>query len=151
MSRYTEMVYGWCLSRVVHFIVAMRLAYPLQKLFLDEYDLSDAYRRVAHVAKAAAQSILVLNDVAYIALRLSFGGAPNPPTWCSFSEMVTDLSNEILSTRTGTRRCCTAPTSPRLHSRSCTLHQTRHWGDIESSPFTSRHNYRRSPIVLLMT
>jgi hypothetical protein len=22
-------------------------------------------------------------------------GSPNPPTWCTFSEMVTDLSNEI--------------------------------------------------------
>jgi hypothetical protein len=38
----------------------------------------------------------VLRRVAYIALRMTFGGSPNPPTWCSFSEMVTDLSNEIM-------------------------------------------------------
>jgi hypothetical protein len=60
-----------------------------------KYDYSDAYRRVAHSPTAAAQSIIIFAGVAYIALRLTFGGSPNPHTWCSFSEMVTDLSNEI--------------------------------------------------------
>jgi hypothetical protein len=95
MGMYTEMIYGWCLSRVIHYIVALRIKYPDYKIFISKYDYSDAYRRVAHSASAAVQSILVLGAVAYIALRLAFGGAPNPPTWCSFSEMVTDLSNEI--------------------------------------------------------
>ena len=58
-------------------------------------DFSDAYHRMAHSAPAVAQSIIVSDDIAYIALRLSFGGAPNLPSWCCFSEMVTDLSNEI--------------------------------------------------------
>ncbi len=35
------------------------------------------------------------NDRAYLSLRLTFGGSPNPPTWCMFSELVTDLANEI--------------------------------------------------------
>jgi hypothetical protein len=95
MEAYTEMIYGWCLSRVIHFIVALRLAYPLLRIFIMKYDYSDAYRRVAHSPSAAAQSIIIFADVAYIALRLTFGGSPNPPTWCAFSEMVTDLSNEI--------------------------------------------------------
>lgn len=34
--------------------------------------------------------------LAFIALRLTFGGSPNPPTWCMFSEIVTDLANELL-------------------------------------------------------
>ena len=95
MEAYVEMIYGWCLSRVIHFIVALRLAYPLLRIFIMKYDYSDAYRRVAHSPSAAAQSIIIFAGVAYIALRLTFGGSPNPPTWCSFSEMVTDLSNEI--------------------------------------------------------
>ena len=95
MDAYAEMIYGWCLSRVIHFIVALRLAYPLVSIFIMKYDYSDAYRRVAHSPSAAAQSIIVFAGVAYIALRLTFGGSPNPPTWCAFSEMVTDLSNEI--------------------------------------------------------
>jgi hypothetical protein len=95
MDEYVEMIYGWCLSRVIHFIVALRLAHPLLRIFVMKYDYSDAYRRVAHSPKAAAQSIIIFAEIAYIALRLTFGGSPNPPTWCAFSEMVTDLSNEI--------------------------------------------------------
>ena len=95
MDRYPDMIYGWCLLRVVHFIVALRAAFPNHRILIAKYDFSDAYRRVAHAAQAAAMSIIVLGSIAYIALRLAFGGSPNPPTWCCFSEMVTDLSNEI--------------------------------------------------------
>ena len=95
MDAYAEMIYGWCLSRVIHFVVPLRLAYPLLRIFIMKYDYSDAYRRVAHSPSAAAQSIIVFAGIAYIALRLTFGGSPNPPTWCAFSEMVTDFSNEI--------------------------------------------------------
>ncbi len=95
MDAYVEMIYGWCLTRIIHFIVALRLEFPLLLIFIVKYDYSDAYRRIAHSPSAAAQSIIVFAGVAYIALRLTFGGSPNPPTWCAFSEMVTDLSNEI--------------------------------------------------------
>lgn len=60
-----------------------------------KYDFSDAYRRVSHSPAAAAATILIIHAVAYIFLRLTFGGAANPPAWCAFSEAVTDLSNEI--------------------------------------------------------
>jgi hypothetical protein len=50
---------------------------------------------MVHTGSAAAKSITVFDKVAYIALRLTFGGSPNPPTWCLFSEMVTNLANEI--------------------------------------------------------
>ena len=95
MEKYPEMVFGWCLPRIIHSVVALREKYPTTRILICKYDFSDAYRRVTHSGKAAAQSILVFDDVAYLALRLSFGGAPNPPTWCAFSEMVTDLSNEL--------------------------------------------------------
>jgi hypothetical protein len=89
------MIYGWCLGRVVHFIVALRAEHPDSRIFIAKYDFSDAYRRVAHTAGAAPQTILVMGQVAYIMLRLAFGGSPNPPAWCTFFEMVTDLANEI--------------------------------------------------------
>jgi hypothetical protein len=95
MDQYAEMIYGWCLGRLIHFIVALRLRFPTKRIFLSKYDYSDAYRRVAHSARAAVQSIIIFASIAYIALRLTFGGSPNPPTWCAFSEMVSDLSNEI--------------------------------------------------------
>jgi hypothetical protein len=73
----------------------LRLAHPDKRIFISKYDHSDAYRRMAHSATAAAMSIAVLLHVAYIAIRLTFGGGCNPPSWCLFSEMVTDLANEI--------------------------------------------------------
>jgi hypothetical protein len=95
MTKYPEMIYGWCFSRVIHFIVALRAEHPRIRIFIAKYDFSDAYRRVAHTVQAAAQTILVMGQVAYIMLRLAFGGSPNPPAWCAFSEMVTDLANEL--------------------------------------------------------
>ena len=73
----------------------MRLAYPDHRILVVKYDYSDAYRRITLSGSAAAQSIMVFAGVAYIALHLTFGGSPNPPMWCAFSEMVTDLLNEI--------------------------------------------------------
>jgi hypothetical protein len=95
MTKYPEMIYGWCFSRVIHFVVALRAEHPGSRIFISKYDFSDAYRRVAHTARAAAQTILVMGQVAYVMLRLAFGGSRNPPACCTFSEMVTDLANEI--------------------------------------------------------
>jgi hypothetical protein len=95
MSQYTGMVYGWCLGRTIHFIIALHLRYPSKRIFLSKYDYSDAYQRVAHSACAAMQSIIIFGHIAYIALRLTFGGLPDLPTWCAFSEIISNLSNKI--------------------------------------------------------
>ena len=89
------MVYGWCMPRILHVVAALREIHPATAIFICKYDYSDAYRRVAHSAAATAQTIATLDDIAYVSLRLTFGGAPNPPTWCAVSELVTDLANEI--------------------------------------------------------
>jgi hypothetical protein len=110
MDLYPEIFYGWCISRIIHFIVALRLSYPDRRIFISKYDYSDAYQtRMAHAGSAAAQSITVLLAIAYITFRLTFGGSPNPPSWCLFSEMVTDLANEI---------ACCSKYDPNLRSPS---------------------------------
>jgi hypothetical protein len=83
MSRYPEMIFGWCLPRIIHSVVALRIAYPSSRILIAKYDFSDAYQRINHTARAAIPSIIVLAAIAFLALRLSFGGSPNPPTWCS--------------------------------------------------------------------
>jgi hypothetical protein len=112
MGAYNEMIYGWCLSRIIHYVLALRQAYPLKRIFVAKYDYSDAYRRMNHAASAAAQSIAVFDGVAYIALRLTFGGSPNPPTWCLFSELVTDLANEISLCREWDHETLRSPAQP---------------------------------------
>jgi hypothetical protein len=79
MTKYPEMIYGWCLGRVIHFIVALRAEHPDSRIFIAKYDFSDAYRRVAHTARAAAQTNLVMGQVVYVMLSLGFRGSPNPP------------------------------------------------------------------------
>jgi hypothetical protein len=74
MMAYEEIVYGWCLPCLIHFIVALRLKHPRKRILIAKYDFSDAYRRMTFPARAANQSILVVGDTAYLFLRLSFGG-----------------------------------------------------------------------------
>lgn len=96
MTAYPEMIYGWCFPRILHNVIALRLAYPGLRILISKYDYSDAYyRRIAHSAKAAVQTIAIHDKLAYLALQLTFGGCPNPPVFTSFSETVTDLANEI--------------------------------------------------------
>ena len=95
MTMYPEMVFGWCLPRILHFVASLRWHQPQLKILIAKYDYSDAYRRIAHSASAAPQTIAVHDGLGYLALRLTFGGSPNSPTWCMVSEMVTDLANEI--------------------------------------------------------
>ena len=96
MTMYPEMVFGWCLPRILHFVASLRWHQPQRnQILISKYDYSDAYRRIAHSASAAPQTIAVHEGMGYLALHLTLGGSPNPPTWCMVSEMVTDLANEI--------------------------------------------------------
>ena len=79
MSAYKEMIFGWCLPRILHFIVAIRIAFPLLGILIAKYDYSDAYHRIAHSASAAAQTIAAHAGITYLALRLTFGGGTEPP------------------------------------------------------------------------
>ena len=95
MTAYPEMIYGWCLPRILHFVTSLRTRHPHTIILISKYDYSDAYRRIAHAWAAAMQTIAVVGITAYLSLRLTFGGCPNPPSFCLFSEIVTDLSNEL--------------------------------------------------------
>jgi hypothetical protein len=112
MSAYPEMIYGWCLSQILHDVIALWLAFPKTPILSAKYDYSDAYQRVAHSATAVAQTISTCNDFAYVYNRLTFGGSPNPPTWCNFSEIVTDLANEIGQCKNWDPQALRSPNQP---------------------------------------
>jgi hypothetical protein len=119
MEQYAEMIYGWCLGQILHFIVALRLAHPQKRIVIAKHDYSDAYRHIAHAATAASESILIFDGLAYVALRLNFCGSPNPPSWCLFSEMVTDLANEIYSCLTWQPADLHSPAQPETPFPAC--------------------------------
>jgi hypothetical protein len=87
MSAYPEMIYRWCMSRILHYIIVLWLTFPSTLVLIPKYDYSDAYRQVAHSATAVAQTISTCNNYAYIYNRFTFGGY--------FSGIVTDLANKI--------------------------------------------------------
>jgi hypothetical protein len=81
MHAYSEIILGWCLLRIIHLIVSIRLHYPKSRILISKYDYSDAYRRMAHSASEAAQNISVSAGLAFTALPLTFGGSTNHPSW----------------------------------------------------------------------
>jgi len=95
MDQYPDMVYGWCLQRILHYLAALRSRYPGIKIYLSKFDYSDAYRRISQSPKATAASVVKFGNIAYFCWRMVFGGSPNPAGFSCFSEMLTDLANEL--------------------------------------------------------
>ena len=40
MESYPEMIYGWCLPRLLHYIVSLRIHHPTLLIFISKYDES---------------------------------------------------------------------------------------------------------------
>ena len=93
-----DCMYGSCLFRVIHEILNMRARYPNSRVLLQKIDWKAAYRRSHLNWETAIQTITqsVEMDLAFLSLRLTFGGAPNPNFWGEISESTTDLANALL-------------------------------------------------------
>ena len=89
--------YGHCLLRMLHYITAARRQFPNVKILIGKVDWRTAYRRVHLAGSSAAECITILDDIALVALRLTFGGTPCPSLWCIISELCTDLANDLLA------------------------------------------------------
>ena len=103
--------YGTALRRFIHFIVDVRRRHPTTPILLTKLDFKAAYRRLHCASPTAVQAIVVVDHMALLALRLTFGGAPNASIWSDVSELTCDACN-ILS------RCATwnPTTTPQLQS-----------------------------------
>ncbi len=88
--------YGGCLSRVIHYIISLRIHYPAVPILGGKSDFKAAYRRVSMHGDTAAKCAIIYKGFALPSLRLTFGGTPCPNEFCLFSEMCTDLANDIL-------------------------------------------------------
>ena len=95
MERYPDMVYGWCLQRILHYLAALRSRFPSQRIYLSKFDYSDAYKRLSQSPKATASTVVRFGKIAYFCWQMVFGGSPNPAGFSCFSEILTDLANEI--------------------------------------------------------
>ena len=94
-----DVMYGPCLLRVIHLIVEYRRLHPHKRILLSKVDFKSAYRRSHLKAETAIQTITQYTpqNLAFVSLRLTFGGSPNPNIWSEVSETATDLSNALLA------------------------------------------------------
>ena len=89
--------YGHALLRILHFIVDLRRRHPDKRILLGKFDLKAAFRRAHLSPETALESMSVLDDILMVSLRLTFGGAPCPPTWSCLSESICDLANDLMA------------------------------------------------------
>ena len=73
---FLELLYIFCLKRVIHYIVTLRRKFPTKRILLAKYDYSSVYCRISNSAWAASQSILVIDGIPYVFLRMAYGGSP---------------------------------------------------------------------------
>jgi len=93
-----DCMYGHMIVRLVHYIVALRLREPDQIILMQKTDYKSAYRRAHLHWETAIQTLTRVDEnIAQIALRATFGGAPNPNEWGIISESICDLANAILN------------------------------------------------------
>jgi hypothetical protein len=88
--------FGWCLKRIAHLVVSLRIQNPQTPILSQKVDWSKAYRRDHYSASTALECATQCNGTLLIPLRLTFGGASNPSEFCNFSETACDLANELL-------------------------------------------------------
>ena len=78
--------------------MAARIKFPGERTLASKIDYKSAYRRCHLSTSTAIQTCTQLpdDDLAIIALRLTFGGAPGPYEWGVISESICDLAIAIM-------------------------------------------------------
>ena len=90
--------FGACLKRLINWAVAARFKFPNERILASKIDYKSAYRRCHLNARTAIQTCTQLpeENIAVVALRLTFGGSPGPYEWGVISESICDLATAIL-------------------------------------------------------
>ena len=88
--------FGRALMRFLHYICLLRRKFPGERLLMTKVDCKSAYRRIHLMAATALKACTVIAGTLLVALRLTFGGAPNPSQWSDVSEVAVDLANDLV-------------------------------------------------------
>ncbi len=113
-NKLHPLFYGGCLSRLIHYIISLRLHYPSVSILGGKSDFKAVYRRVSMHGDTAAKCAIIYKNFALPRLRLTFGGSPCPNEFCLFSEMCTDLANNILHCQDWDPKTLSSPHASRI-------------------------------------
>ena len=92
----TTCFYGHYLICILHEIHIMRYKHPNICIFIYKLDLDAAYRRLYVLAAMSVMIITIIQQIAYILLQLLFGVGNRPDDFCLVSELIMELTNNIL-------------------------------------------------------
>lgn len=95
----TDIQYIHALHRTLHHIQALLQQNPRGIILITKRDLKDLYRRVHTWAHIVAACMAIVGQFLLPLLRLPFGSSPAPGEFCLSSEMIVDLTNDLLATK----------------------------------------------------
>jgi hypothetical protein len=88
-------LFGFALRWMVYYIVGCQIHYQGKMILRGKYDMKTAYHQ-AHLQLATSVACLdQLDGMLYMMLRFPFGGA-FPAQWCTITEPIFDLANEMI-------------------------------------------------------
>ena len=110
-SSLIDLVFGWCIDRIIHQIVALRIKYPDKRILVCKFDCGSAYRRINVDGILTSNTITTdaSGEFANLLTRLSFGGRPHPAMFSAFSEAASDLCNDIADLDEWNPEICRSP------------------------------------------
>jgi len=88
--------YGRAIMQYIYSILFLWKAKPNMRILQTKANLKAAYCRLHHTAGVAVQALTRVDNMLLVALRLTFGGAPNPSMWSDVSKMAFDIANDLV-------------------------------------------------------
>jgi hypothetical protein len=96
VSSMPAYMFGFCLKRIIHYIISIRQRHPTNRVLVGNLDWKSAYRRAHLSGQTYLESITQVNGFLIAFLRMPFGGKPCPSQWIHISEMACDLMNPLI-------------------------------------------------------
>lgn len=96
MAALQPCMFGFALSRLLHYIVDLRSRHPTSPILIGKIDLKAAYRRAHLHPDTVAECLTVFDGRLNASLRMTFGGAAFPSMWSNCSEIIGDLANDLI-------------------------------------------------------
>jgi hypothetical protein len=90
-----ECRYGHALKRFLHGILNIRKQHPNKIILMSKTDMDAAYRRIHASMKSAVTCITIVQDIAYLLVRLPFGSSPAPSIFSIISDTITDVAWDL--------------------------------------------------------
>lgn len=97
-SKLLSCMFGSCIKWITNWAVAARRKYLDKQILASKIDFESAYcqRHLNNKVEVQTCTQILEENLAMIALRLTFGGTPGTYEWGVFSETICDLSMTIL-------------------------------------------------------